>query len=269
MQDYANNYADNAICIIHSQDQTHKKICKLDEMDQHERLIAARKAAGFATASEAARALDVREPTYLSHENGTRGYGRQADRYARRFGVNVEWLLYGRGKGPDGTLHAAHAMEPQPLPQPAMQPSERPPYDGAFSRDVPVIGTAAGSIIRKDFEGMLIEEPIEYVRRPPALTSARDLYAVYVTGESMEPEHGPGVLRFVHPHRQPLIGDTVIAVTRAHDDDPGQAYIKRLKKRTAEHLVLEQHTPHAFIEIPLKYVISLHKVLTTNELFGV
>ena len=64
--------------------------------EAHERLQWARERAGFETATEAARALGVAEPTYLGHENGRRGFRRVADKYARRFGVSLEWLLTGR-----------------------------------------------------------------------------------------------------------------------------------------------------------------------------
>lgn len=65
----------------------------------HERLQEARRHAGYEDAAAAARAMGVREPTYYHHENGTRGItrGQTAQRYARFFGVNIAWLLTGRG----------------------------------------------------------------------------------------------------------------------------------------------------------------------------
>jgi hypothetical protein len=68
-------------------------------MDLHERLIAARKQAGFDTAAEAAEALGVPYPTYAGHENGSSGF--RADKgelYARRFKVRFEWLMRGAGQ---------------------------------------------------------------------------------------------------------------------------------------------------------------------------
>jgi len=64
--------------------------------EAYERLQWARERAGFDTATEAARALGIAEPTYLGHENGSRGFRRVAERYARRFGVSLEWLITGR-----------------------------------------------------------------------------------------------------------------------------------------------------------------------------
>lgn len=46
---------------------------------------------------DAAEALGVVPATYYGHENGSRGLTRAARRYADFFGVNLEWLLHGRG----------------------------------------------------------------------------------------------------------------------------------------------------------------------------
>jgi len=68
-----------------------------------DRLRAARIAAGFTTAAEAARAVGVPEPSYTAHENGSRGFKTErAMIYARRFAVPLEWLLTGRGNPPGG-----------------------------------------------------------------------------------------------------------------------------------------------------------------------
>jgi transcriptional regulator with XRE-family HTH domain len=69
------------------------------------RLRAARQRRGFKSAREAAKALGISISTYGAHERaeaaGGRGYNpNQARFYARRFGVSPEWLLTGRGQGP-------------------------------------------------------------------------------------------------------------------------------------------------------------------------
>lgn len=83
--------------------------------ERHERLQAARQAAGYATAAEAAEAMGVKLPTYTHHENGTRDITRRgvAERYARFYRVNLEWLMTGRG--------------PQ---KPAQRPQARIPIEG-------------------------------------------------------------------------------------------------------------------------------------------
>jgi transcriptional regulator with XRE-family HTH domain len=68
-------------------------------MDMHERLRAARDAAGYKTAAEAARAFGWNVNTTSSNENGNRTYSRTAaERYATAYRVNLEWLLTGKGE---------------------------------------------------------------------------------------------------------------------------------------------------------------------------
>lgn len=67
-------------------------------MEIHERLAAARKAAGYESAADAARALGASYPTYAGHENGSSGFKHKtAVVYARKFRISLEWLLTGRG----------------------------------------------------------------------------------------------------------------------------------------------------------------------------
>lgn len=72
----------------------------LDMSEMSDRLRAAREAAGYSTAKEAAEAMGAAFSTYIQHENGIRNFpGDRAKRYARFFRTTPEWLLYGRGKG--------------------------------------------------------------------------------------------------------------------------------------------------------------------------
>lgn len=63
----------------------------------NERLRAARIAAGFNTARDAAKANGWVEPTYRGHESGPRQVSRTAAiAYAKAFKVSLSWLLTGR-----------------------------------------------------------------------------------------------------------------------------------------------------------------------------
>lgn len=66
--------------------------------DMAARLKSARRHKGFRTATEAAKAMGVPVPTYLGHENGSRGFLTDIPRYARFFGVRWQWLQ--RDEGP-------------------------------------------------------------------------------------------------------------------------------------------------------------------------
>jgi len=65
-------------------------------MEMYQRLRSARTKAGYLRAAHAARAMNINQQTYSSHENGNRGFGRDAAiLYARQFNVGLEWLLTG------------------------------------------------------------------------------------------------------------------------------------------------------------------------------
>lgn len=67
-------------------------------------------------ASEAAASLGMPYPTYVSHENGSRGYGRKrAEQYGRKFRVPAHWLLFGDDAGPE-TFREAPASKIVALP---------------------------------------------------------------------------------------------------------------------------------------------------------
>lgn len=77
--------------------------------DPADRLRIARLRAGFSSGKDAAEAMGIAVSTYLGHENGSRGIKPgMATRYAKRFKVSEQWLLYGTGKAPgsDGDVTA-------------------------------------------------------------------------------------------------------------------------------------------------------------------
>lgn len=82
-------------------------------MEKNERLKAARVAAGYKTAVDAAAALGVKGPTYSGHENGSRDFSNEdAALYARRFRVSLAWLAMGKGEMYPSKSAAAEDSEP-------------------------------------------------------------------------------------------------------------------------------------------------------------
>lgn len=140
------------------------------------------------------------------------------------------------------------------------------PLRSESPQDVPVLGTAAGSDIGVfQFEGGVID----YVRRPPALTSAKGIYAIYIVGDSMEPEHRPGDLRFINPHKAPRIGDSIIIETKKNEQANQEAMIGHLLLNSADHYLIGKLRPAIEIKIAKSDTARLHKILDINELFGV
>ncbi|EHK56843.1 putative phage repressor [Mesorhizobium alhagi CCNWXJ12-2] len=71
-----------------------------DRPEPAKRLQIAREAAKFGTAKAAALRFGWNKDSYYQHENGTRGIGRAAAKYAKAFKVSEAWLLTGEGQGP-------------------------------------------------------------------------------------------------------------------------------------------------------------------------
>lgn len=67
-------------------------------MTPSERLVSARKAAGYKSGRSASMAMGAVYDTYAQHENGTRPIARDpAVRYAKFYRVSLDWLLTGKG----------------------------------------------------------------------------------------------------------------------------------------------------------------------------
>ncbi len=128
---------------------------------------------------------------------------------------------------------------------------------------IPVLGNAAGAVAG----AMTLGEPIDLVERPPALEHVPDAYAVFVTGDSMSPKHNPGDLCFVHPHKPPRAGDSVVVQTRGENGGV-QGWIKILERQTSTGWTCRQINPAAEIKFAIGHVLHVHRVLTTAELFN-
>lgn len=144
--------------------------------------------------------------------------------------------------------------------------------------DLPVLGTAHGGIVNiidgdndTQVEQTLFEptQIIRYITRPRALSDARDAYAIYVEGESMYPRFGPGEMAVVDPRVPPRIGDDVIVQLSENGDDEIHAIlIKRLVRRSASFLELEQFNPPAIFRIDAARVKRLHRICPAGDLLG-
>jgi phage repressor protein C with HTH and peptisase S24 domain len=187
------------------------------------------------------------------------------DSVALALEVDPDVLAQAMGRKPKGNvpLHApALSGEARLAPVPYLAPT-------TLAQDVPIYGTAAGSVLGV-FEGFNFEDgAIGHARRPPGLNSHRDAYALYVVGDSMYPEHKAGDLRFATPHRPPAIGDTVIIQVRQSEGAPLQAFIKTLVRRTPTAIIVSQHNPPATMEFGADTIIAIHRVPPLNDLYGI
>jgi len=139
---------------------------------------------------------------------------------------------------------------------------KRPPAPMSAA-DLPVFGLAAGSVLGALTMGT---EPVEYVPCPPGLSRVKGAYALIVTGSSMEPRYMAGDMIFLHPHRPPRPGDHVVI---QEISDGTKTWIKRFERQTETHLVTLQYNPPAEVKFARNTITAVHRVLTTNELFGI
>ena len=223
----------------------------------HQRLRRAREHAGFMRASDAARAMGIEEPTYLGHENGSRGLSRAAPRYARFFGVSLDWLIDGRAEL--NAIGSAPAAEPPFLPPPRNAELGGP---ARFGARIPAYGQAVGG---RDGEFILNGNRIVDVLAPPSLQGVPDAYAVYVVGDSMEPRYFAGEAVFVNPRLPVRRGDFVVAQIAVEAGEPPHAYIKRFVARDSRLLRLEQFNPRKTLEFPVRSVISVHRIIMGGD----
>jgi len=138
-------------------------------------------------------------------------------------------------------------------------------FAGQRPENVPVRGTVRGGQ-GGAFE-LNIGEPIDYVRRPLSLIGKGEIYALHVESDSMAPRYEPGEIVLVWAQRPALIGrDVVVQLRPSHDGENPRAYLKRLIKRNDKELILEQFNPRKTMSLKMKDVISVHMVLTRDEM---
>jgi phage repressor protein C with HTH and peptisase S24 domain len=132
-------------------------------------------------------------------------------------------------------------------------------------KDVPVLGTAAGGDYAKG-AFQLTPDAVDYVRRPPGLMNAKEIYALYVEGSSMVPRFEPGELIYVNPNRPVRPGDYVV-IQEPVDEDTTRGFVKQFVKRSGEWVVVRQLNPAG--EMRFKPQVKVHRVLTVTDLMGV
>ncbi|SDC29965.1 Phage repressor protein C, contains Cro/C1-type HTH and peptisase s24 domains [Sphingomonas sp. YR710] len=144
--------------------------------------------------------------------------------------------------------------------------------------DLPIYGTALGA--PKMIDGEAVEQThlnqgdvVGYAKRPVILNGRADAYALYVVGQSMAPKYDEGEIILAETKRPARIGDNVVVYLRARgDDDDGQraraALVKRLVRKTAAYIELEQYTPPITFRISIDEITRIDRVMSLSDLLG-
>ena len=159
---------------------------------------------------------------------------------ARALGVTAEWLQDGVG------------------PSPSKAVTLRP---GSTDK-LRVLGMAECGA---DGWSLWNGDVIDLIDRPAALVGVPNAYAVYVVGESMAPRYHPGEVVHIHPGRPVDVGAYVLVQRRGKPGEPPLAVIKRLAKRTASKITLEQFNPPRTFDIKAADIVSVHRVVGSGE----
>lgn len=158
----------------------------------------------------------------------------------------------------------------QPMPTLRGQPKDLPVYGTALGADL-TFPDGEDAEVEVEQTLLALTETIAYVRRPPAMDGMRKAYALYVVGTSMEPRYFSGDPVFIDPVRPPQIGDDVVVqLLRRNDDGEGEviaALIKRLRRRTARFVELEQYEPRQTFKVPVGQIAHLHRIISMREAF--
>lgn len=174
------------------------------------------------------------------------------------------------------------ALDPDPQPRGEVEPAVRAPA-ATFGkleapRDVPVMGTAHGQLFSVGDNGVEVEQTIfepasvvDHVRRPAGISDRKDVFAVWIQGESMAPRYEPGDLAYIDPRRPPMIGDYVLVQLAEHDEDSSSvvtALVKRLVRRNSGFVELEQFNPTATFQLDTPRIHSILRIIPMRELLG-
>ncbi|MBS0521859.1 MAG: helix-turn-helix transcriptional regulator [Proteobacteria bacterium] len=139
---------------------------------------------------------------------------------------------------------AAQAVGHRPAPAAQIQRVA----EGNARPDVPVWASAEAG---QDGAMVLVNDPIDYIRRSERMQGVKNPFAFYVIGSSMSPaiEHGDQVV--VNPVVPVRPGADCVFI---HDDENGNmlALVKRLLRVSADHWRVRQYNPPKDFDLPKK-----------------
>lgn len=228
-----------------------------------QRLRWARERAGYGTAADAVKAFGWTASTYYGHENGDRIFKTEAaKRYAQAFNVPWLWLLGEVDEAPQPVQQQAAVPRQDGTQFPPNVGSELRPAPLGDQRLLPVYGQAVGGEDgRFEFNGEIVDR----VLTPPMLVNVPDAYAVFVSGESMEPRYFAGETVYVHP-RLPLRKHCfVVAQVRSGDQVQPSGYVKQFIAWTPTRLILKQFNPPIELEFDRADVLAVHRVVLGGD----
>jgi len=123
---------------------------------------------------------------------------------------------------------------------------------------IPVLGQAVGG---SDGRFLFNGETMAEIFAPSQLWGVRNAYAVYVSGDSMEPRYFAGETIYVNPHMPARQGDFVVVQIIEDPEEPPTGYVKQFVSMTGDKLRLRQFNPAKDMTFDRARVMSVHKIV--------
>lgn len=143
-------------------------------------------------------------------------------------------------------------------------------------RGIPLLGTGycddllveqGGKTFEVERVQLELDHVVRLIERPAALWAARDAYAIYFHGSSMEPRFYQGEVGIVDPRRPPGPGDfVVVQLNDGASDAVVTVLVKQLVRQSSAQVVLSQFNPSITFEVPRRQVARMHRIVPTAEL---
>jgi phage repressor protein C with HTH and peptisase S24 domain len=159
-----------------------------------------------------------------------------------------------------------HLADDLLLPAPTSPPLPTQPIvevpEPAGRPDIPVwASVAAGD---GDGEMILVDSPIDYVRRSEKMLTVKSPFAFYIVGDSMEPRFSAGDQVVINPSQPVKVGDDCVFIHTASD---GTMYglVKRLLRNLADHYRVRQFNPAKELDLSKRKWSKAYRVAETRH----
>lgn len=205
------------------------------------------------TQAEFGRPLGVTRGAVANWERGLGIKRENLVAITKHYPLQLEWLISGSGREPEAREPANIAPTPR---------REIFPVDGLPAATIPAYGQAMGG---EDGYFILNGNKVADILAPPGLVGVREAYAVYVSGDSMEPRYYAGEVLYVNPRLPVRRGDFVVAQVQYEGEDVPRGYVKRFVRMNDSGLVLAQFNPAKEMRFASAQVVSVHRITGSGE----
>lgn len=205
------------------------------------------------TQDEFARALGVSRGAVANWERGQGIKRENLVAISSHYALPLEWLVSGNGAEPA-------AREPANIEATTKHRTFQD--EGLPLATIPAYGQAMGG---EDGYFILNGNKVADILAPPGLVGVREAYAVYVSGDSMEPRYYAGEVLFVNPRLPVRRDDFVVAQVQYEGEDMPRGYVKRFVRMTDSGLVLAQFNPVKELRFDSAKVVSVHRITLSGN----